>query len=153
MADAWDDSDDDWENDDDDDLDVRLGSLNVFEAEEDLAVKEKVHSVKQENETLRKKGNALAEKRKAEQERAEMEDLARKTIALEGEMELNMTADEQRSFRKQKMQETENALGDDLFGDIGDGPKDAQNVNENLVLGDMKDHLKHAQKVSAALKV
>jgi len=158
MADAWDDgSDDDWENDDEeDDFNARLNSLNVtnkqFEDEEDLAVKEKTVFAKQEHETFKKKGNALSAKKKAEQERLEAEEIARKTIALETEMESNMTADEQRAYRKKQMQETENALADDLFGDIDDEPKKMEVVNDKLVLNDVKDHLKHAQKVSAALK-
>lgn len=160
MGDAWDDSDDDWDNSDDDELDARLNSLGFddekkknFDEEEDLAVKEKAKNAKLEQEQLKKKGSALAQKKKEEQDRLEAEELARKTIALEAEMEANMTPDQLRAFQKQKMKETDDALGDDLFGDINGDRGRKADTDEKLELQNLKDHLKHAQKVTAALKV
>mmetsp|Transcript_13887 Transcript_13887/g.20497 ORF Transcript_13887/g.20497 Transcript_13887/m.20497 type:complete len:256 (+) Transcript_13887:91-858(+) len=158
MGDAWDDSDDDWDNDDDD-LDERLNSLGFdddkkkkFDEEEDLALKEKEKNAKLEHEQLKKKGSALVQKKKEEQERLEAEELARRTIELETEMEANMTPDQLRALQKQKMKETDDALGDDLFGDINADRGRKVETDDKLVLENLTDHLKHAKKVTAALK-
>lgn len=72
MGDNWDDSDDDWDvGSDDDELDKRLGLATkaetiapTFDDEEDLAVKEKAIQEKLAATVLKKKGNALNEKKK-----------------------------------------------------------------------------------------
>mmetsp|Transcript_7549 Transcript_7549/g.10813 ORF Transcript_7549/g.10813 Transcript_7549/m.10813 type:complete len:267 (+) Transcript_7549:233-1033(+) len=168
MADNWDDSDDDWDNDSDD-LDARL-NLNktgasaptpapVFDDEEDLAVVEKVQYQKASNAVLKAKGNALAEKKRAEQERKEEEELARKAMEIEAEMEANMSIDERRQLEKKRVEDADNALTDDLFGAVdnvskkeGAGGGKAMGAGDTVVLKDLKDHLKHATKVGQCLK-
>ena len=129
---AWDDSDDDWDkSDDDDELNARLGlstatapSANTVSApqfedeEEDLAVLEKARMEKASQVSLKKKGNALAAKKKAEEDRKEEEELARKAMELEAEMEANMTLDERRALERQRVEDADNALTDDLFGGV-----------------------------------
>lgn len=161
MTDNWDDSEDDWEASDDE-LDARLGlnklSTNdapAFDDEEDLAIKEKAMAEKAQQSDLKKKGNALQAKKKAEQERLEEEELARKAMALEAEMEANMTADELRALKRKQVEEADHALTDDLFGGVDSGPTGvkAAAADDTVVLVDLKDHLKHARKVSTAIKV
>lgn len=167
MADAWDDSDDDWDNsDDDDDLDARLGltpaaaPAPVFDDdEEDLAVIEAKRQMSSEQESLRSKGKALAAKKKAENDRKEEEELARKTMEMEAEMEANMTIDERRALEKRRVEEADNALTDDLFGaveSVGGGPGargKGMDAGDTVKMTDLKDHLKHARKVAQCLKV
>jgi len=171
MGDNWDDSDDDWDNsdDEDDELDKRLG-LNkkgetvapAFDDEEDLAVKEKVIQEKLANTVLKKKGNALNEKKRKEEERQEEEEIARKAMELENDMEENMTAEERRLLQKKRVEESGNALVDDLFGGADfdkntetdtSGPRGtAMNAGDTVKLTDLKDHLKHARKVAQCMK-
>jgi translation initiation factor 3 subunit J len=162
MTDNWDDSDDEWDVGNDDELDARLGLKNLSTAapqidddEEDLTLKEKELASKQEHAELKKKGTALAEKKKAEQERLEEEELARKAVELEAEMEANLSPDELRQLKRQQIEEADNALTDDLFGGVDDGAKGkaVAAAGETLVLKDLKDHLKHARKVANAIKV
>jgi len=161
MADNWDDSDDEWDVDVDAALDAKLGlkkDLPTFDDEEDLALKEKAERDRQEHAELKKKGTALAEKKRAEQERLEEEELARKVMELELEAESNMTPDELHAHKQRLIERADNALTDDLFGNVdnqaGRGGSAAAGADavDRLVLRDLKDHLKHARKVSAAIK-
>ena len=160
MTDNWDDSDDEWDASDDE-LDARLGldklSTNdnaAFDDEEDLAVKEKALAEKAKLSDLKKKGNALHAKKKAEEERAEEEELARKAMEMEAEMEANMTPEELRALKRKQVEDADHALTDDLFGGVDSGPSvKVAAADDTVSLVDLKDHLKHARKVSAAIKV
>ena len=161
----WDDSDDDWDNsDDDDDLNARLGLATAApaskapqfdEEEEDLAVMEKNQNDKLQQVSLKKKGNALAAKKKAEEDRKEEEELARKAMELEAEMEANMTIDERRALEKQRVEEADNALTDDLFGGVDNvaAKKSGVAAGDTVKMVDLKDHLKHARMVAKCMKV
>lgn len=161
MTDNWDDSDDEWDADDDE-LDARLG-LNklttnddapAFDDEEDLAVKEKALADKANLAELKKKGTALQKKKQAEQERLEEEELARKAMAMEAEIEANMTAEELRALKRKQVEDADHELTDDLFGGVDSGPKaQAMAAAETIELTNLKDHLKHARKVAQAIKV
>ena len=164
MADSWDDgSDDDWDVNDDD-LNARLGlkkvgqALPMFDDEEDLALKEKAVAENVQQQELKKKGTALMQKKADEQARKEAEELARKVVELEAEMEANMSPDERRAYERNRVEEADNALTNDLFGAV-----EAKTVHvaaagaaggssDVLVLKDIKDHLKHARKVAAAIR-
>jgi len=168
MSGNWDDSDDDWDKSDDE-LDARLSRLNVtpetaktsqFDDEEDLAVAEKEKQDKLNQIKLKNKGNALAAKKKAEEDRKEEEELARKAMILEAEMESKMTPQEIREMQNKRAEEADNALTDDLFGivkspgadrEVGAGGKVMQ-AGDAVKMTDLKDHLKHARKVSQCLK-
>jgi len=173
MADNWEDSGDDWDNssDDDEELDKRLGLINVgnantgknkFDDEEDLAVKEKEQRERNAKQTVRTKGNSLASKKAEEKERLEEEDLARKVMEIESNMEENMTSDERRLLEKKRVEESDNALTDDLFsgldnvrsksdsGSAGGGKK--ANAGDIVIMKDLKDHLKHARKIGQCVK-
>lgn len=163
MADNWDDSDDEWDVADDD-LDARLGlkkvqeNLPTFDDEEDLAIKDREAEANAQMVDLKKKGNALAEKRRAEKERLEEIELAKKAMELEAEVEQNMSPDELRKYKQRQIEEADNALTDDLFGAVDSKVgKSAATVaaaaaGDKIVLKDAKDHLKHARKVAQALK-
>lgn len=164
MSGAWDDSDDDWDKSDDE-LDARLG-LNTAPAapasafddeEEDLTLIEKKRQEAQNQESLRSKGKALAAKKQAEMDRKEEEELARKAMELEAELEANMTIEERRALEKKRVEEADNALTDDLFGNV-DAPVGGQgqgvmNAGDVVKMVDLKDHLKHARKVAQCMKV
>lgn len=164
MADAWDDSDDEWDNDDDD-IDARLNKLNVaptkteaapkFDDEEDLAKIEKEREEQLQLVELKKKGNALNDKKQAELDRKEEEELARKAMELEAELEANMDPDELKRLKRQQIEDADNALTDDLFGavDRHSQPVSAQAAGDKVVMKDLKDHLKHARKVATCMKV
>lgn len=165
MADAWDDSDDDWEKDDDE-LDARLQKVGiggasaaappVFDDEEDLALKEKEIKEKQTHQELKKKGNALLEKKMAEQERLIELEVARKAMEMEAELEANLSPDELRKLKQQQIEEADHDLTDDLFGGVDNQNKAKAAVasgSDKLVLKDLKDHLKHAKTVGLAIKV
>lgn len=159
MTDNWDDSDDDWDVDDDA-LDAKLGlskpAENNFDDEEDLALKEKADADLVSKDALKKKGSALAAKRKAEEERKLEIELARKELEYQAEMEAKMTPDELRAMERRRVEEADNALTDDLFGAVNKMTLDAkqgdQSGGDKLVLKDMKDHMKHARKVATCLK-
>jgi len=169
MSSNWDDSDDDWDKSDDE-LDARLGlvdnnattsSAPVFDdEEEDLGAIERKRLEDTKQESLRSKGKVLAAKKKAAEERKEEEELARKAMELEAELEANMTIDERRALEKQRVEEADNALTDDLFGAVeglkvssGGGPGGkAMGAGDTVKMTDLKDHLKHARKVSQCLK-
>lgn len=167
MSGNWDESDDEWDKSDDE-LDARLnllkvtpGSAPVFDDEEDLAVIEKERADKADKLLQKTKGNALAEKKKAEEDRKEEEELARKAMILEAEMEAKMTPQEIRELQNKRAEDADNALTDDLFGivkstggtgrEIGAGGK-AIEAGAAVKMVDLKDHLKHARKVSQCLK-
>ena len=163
----WDDSDDDWDNsDDDDELNARLGLATAApstskapqfdEEEEDLAVIEKNKKDQLQQVSLKKKGNALAAKKKAEEDRKEEEELARKAMELEAEMEANMTIDERRALEKQRVEEADNALTDDLFGGVDNVAAKKSGgaaAGDTVKMADLKDHLKHARMVAKCMKV
>jgi translation initiation factor 3 subunit J len=154
MADNWDDDDDDWDADDDE-IDKRLGLVKVdnqFDEEEDLALKEKEERDKLNQTELKKKGNALASKKAEERLRLEEEEIARKAMELEAEAEANLSPDELRKLKQKQIEEADNALNDDLFGNVDkSGPKSTVAAGDALVLKDMKDHLRHANRVGEAL--
>ena len=108
MGDNWEDgSDDEWDVDDAA-LDQKLGLNKVGEAlaatkfddEVDLAVIEKARAEKASFTELKKKGNALHEKKAAEKARLEEEEIVRKAMELEAEAEANMSPDERRAFQR-----------------------------------------------------
>lgn len=161
MTDNWDDSDDDWDVDDDA-LDAKLGlakepETNKFDDEEDLALKEKAAADKAAHETLKKKGSALAAKKKEEEDRKLELEIARKELEYQAEMEAKMSPDELRALERKRVEESDNALTDDLFGAVDkmtvSGKQAAQQAGDKVVMKDMKDHMKHARKVAECLKV
>ncbi|GMH49159.1 hypothetical protein TrRE_jg8458 [Triparma retinervis] len=160
MADAWDEgSDDDWENAGDD---IDLGGAaqppappSFEDEEEDLAVKEKAEAERMASVQLKKKGNALQMKKDAEENRRIEEEAARKAMELEADMEANMTIDERKALERKRIEDADNALTEDLFGGMSDGGKKSAGAADNsaaLVFKDLKDVLKHAKKVGAALR-
>ena len=163
MADSWDEgSDDEWDVNDDD-LNARLGlkkveqALPTFDDEEDLAVKEKAVAEKVQQQELKKKGNALMEKKAAEQARRDEEELARKVVEMEAELEANMTPDERRAYEQSRIEQADHALTNDLFGAVEAQTTAAaagtvSSSGDALVMKDLKDHLKHARKVATALR-
>jgi len=171
MSGNWDDSDDDWDKSDDDELEARLSRLNTGDVaaaptsntkpafddeEEDLAVAEKAKNEQIQHEKLKTKGKALAEKKRAEEERLLELEVARKAMELEAEQEANMTPDERRALERQRVEESDNAITDDLFGAVervsGGPSKKAMDAGDTVKLKDLKDHLKHARKVAQCLK-
>lgn len=158
MGDNWDDDDDDWDVDDDA-LDAKLGikkeeeDVPNFDEEEDLALAEKAAADKANQESLKKKGSALAAKKQAEKEQQEELEIARKAMELEAEMEANMTPDERRALERQRIEEADHALTDDLFGAVDKmSISKTQDAGDKVVMKDIKDHMKHARKVAACLK-
>lgn len=161
MTDNWDDSDDEWDVDDDA-LDAKLGITKndeapKFDDEEDLAVKEKQAADAARQVSLKKKGSALAAKKQAEKDAAEELEIARKAMELEAEMEANMTPDERARLERQRIEDADHALTDDLFGGVEklsvSVGKGAQQAGDKVVMKDMKDHMKHARKVAECMKV
>lgn len=160
MTDNWDDSDDEWDADDDE-LDKRLGLKKAEEAlptalEEDLTLKEKAELEAQEQVELKKKGTALAAKREAEKRRLEEIAIAKKAMEVEAEAESNLSLAELKALKQKQIEEADNALTDDLFGGHGggaggtNGSASGAAAGDKLVLHDVKDHLKHAHRVSEA---
>lgn len=164
---SWDDSDDDWDKSDSE-LDAALGltttpaptasSAPVFDDdEEDLAVIEKEAEEKAQKAQASTRGKKLAAKKAAEAEAKEEEELARKAMELEAELEANMTIDERRALERQRVEEADNALTDDLFGAVegvrgGPGAGKGMEAGDVVKMKDLKDHLKHARKVAQCLK-
>ena len=167
CADNWDDSDDDDWDVDDDALDAKLGlnkkaeseTVNHFDDEEDLALTEKAAQDKINSIALKKKGSALQAKKQAEKDRADDLEIARKALELEAEMEANMTIDERKIMERKRQEEAELEMMGDAFGGgvadggVGLGRKGAQQAGDQVVMKDMKDHMKHARKVADAMKV
>ncbi|KAG7343445.1 translation initiation factor eIF3 subunit [Nitzschia inconspicua] len=165
MTDNWDDgSDDEWDVDDDA-LDARLGinkdtnddDNNQFDDEVDLALKEKAAQDKANQETLKKKGSALAAKKLEEKNRKEELEIARKAMELEAEMESKLSVDERNALQRQRQEESELEMIDDAFGGgipdggVGTGPSQKQ-AGDKVVMKDMKDHMKHARRVAESMK-
>lgn len=166
MADNWDDSDEDAWDASDDELEQRLNNLNVTDApaaaapakfdddEEDLAVKERAQEEARKQEALKAKGSALAKKKAEAEARKEEEEIARQVLAMEAEMEANMTPDERRKLERERIEQADNALTDDLFGGMPDGgaANKVTSAGDKLVMKDLADHLKHARKVGTCVK-
>lgn len=165
MGDNWDDSDDDWDNASDD-LDAKLGLNKLstedddaapnFDDEEDIAVKEKERAAKASQAALKTKGNALKKKKELEEQRKMEEEVARQALEAEAEMEANMSTDERRALERQRVEEADNALTDDLFGGVdakvqGGSGGGAMGAGDAVKLKDLKDHLMHAKKVSQCI--
>jgi len=118
---------------------------------------EKAAADKANKEALKKKGSALAAKKKAEEDRQLEIELARKELEYQAEMEAKMTPDELRAMERRRVEEADNALTEDLFGAVEkmtiDAKKGDQAAGDKLVLKNMKDHMKHARKVATCFKV
>jgi Translation initiation factor eIF3 subunit len=171
MADNWDDGDDDDDWDvDDAQLDLKLGKTTAtaaavvptFDDEEDLAVTEKALLEKTAHIELAKKGHALAEKKALERAQQLEAELAKKAMALEAAAEESLTLEERRVRERQRVEEADHALTNDLFGAVErvSNPTtatDAATATSNGAqtqpppLKDMKDHLKYARTVATAL--
>jgi Translation initiation factor eIF3 subunit len=180
MADNWDDDDNDEWDVDDDELDQKLGikstvntnanatgnSTNAnaqFDDEEDLAVIEKARLEKASKVELAKKGRALLEKKAHERAQQEEEELVRKALLLEAAAEASMSPDELRAHQRNKVEEADHALTNDLFGAVESvnntksssstsaSTAASSSVSTNIALKDMKDHLKYARTVATAL--
>ncbi|KAL7565269.1 hypothetical protein ACA910_014562 [Epithemia clementina (nom. ined.)] len=159
MTDNWDDSDNEWDADDDE-LEKRLGLKKVEEAlptfdEEDLTLKEKAAQEAQQHDELKKKGTALMAKKEAEKRRLEEIAIAKKAMEVEAEAEANLSPEELKALKQKQIEEADNAITDDLFGGDGDakgGKAGDAGSGDALVLTDVKDHLKHALRVSEAFK-
>lgn len=161
MTDNWDDgSDDEWDVDDDA-LDAKLGikneePANQFDDEEDLALKEKADQDKANQESLKKKGSALAAKKLAEKNRLEELEIARKAMELEAEMESKLSVDDKKELEHQRQEESDMDFIDAFGGGLADGGvgvKGPQQAGDKVVLKDIKDHMKHARRVAEAMKV
>lgn len=171
MAD-WDDSDDDWDQSDDE-LDKKLGLATLDDKksvvpafddeEEDLTVKDKVADEKANAKLNKQKGSALANKKAAAKAQKDELELARKAMAMEAEMEANMTPEERRLMEKQREEDDAKAMADDLFGGVDDGPTigggsgvggsgKAMMSGDKVVLKDLKDHLRHAKKIGECIQ-
>lgn len=168
MGDNWDDSDDEWDiaSEDEDELDKRLGLTKSSEVkdefeDEDLTIKEKAEQEKFQQQSLKVKGKALAAKKQAEQDRKDEEELVRRAMELESEMEANMSIDERRALEKKRVEDADHSLTDDLFGgvdekmsaNVGAGTGGTINAGDVVKMKDLKDHLKHARKVAQCMKV
>lgn len=158
MGDNWDD-DDDWDVDDDA-LDAKLGIKKEeeetpnFDEEEDLTLTQKAADEKAKQENLKKKGSALAAKKQAEKDRQEELEIARKAMEMEAELEAKMSPDERRALERQRIEEADHALTDDLFGAVDKMTiSKTTAAGDKVVMKDVKDHMKHARKVAACLKV
>jgi len=154
MADWDDDGDDDWDNSDDD-MDARLGLTKGDEEEEDLAILEKNKSDKLDKALLKTKGNALAEKKRLEQERKQEDDIARKVAEMELERESKMTPDELKLLSREREEAAADQQIGDLFGGVDDNRQKviaATTTEYNLVMKDYKDYLKHARNTATAMK-
>ena len=84
--------------------------------------------------------------------------MARKAVELEAEAEANLSPQELKELKQQQIEEADHALTNDLFGAVENqstaaaaSTATAAAATDTLVLKDMKDHLKHARKVSECL--
>jgi hypothetical protein len=169
MPDAWDDGSDAgsdaWDVESDDAaLEAKLGlnklaaaETSNFDDDEDLNLKDKAAAESRSKAALKSKGKALAEKKAAEAERVEEEELARKVMQLEMEREARMTEDERKLLERQRVEESDASIANDLFGGIDDHKGNRSvpltGAADKIVLVDLKDHLKFAKKISACFKV
>ena len=160
MPSSWDDSDEEdvWDLSDDE-LDRKLNmqrvkaNLPTFDDEEDLAVKEKAEQEKLQKTILKKKGNALAAKKQAEKDRLEELEVARRAMELEAQAEANLSPDELRALKQRQIEEADNALTDDLFGGGSAAATTVRSAaGDQVVMTNLKDHLKHARKVAGCLR-
>jgi len=168
MPDAWDDGSDAgsdaWDVESDDAaLEAKLGlnklaaaETSNFDDDEDLNLKDKAAAESRSKAALKSKGKALAEKKAAEAERVEEEELARKVMQLEMEREARMTEDERKLLERQRVEESDASIANDLFGGIDDHKGNRSvpltGAADKIVLVDLKDHLKFAKKISACFK-
>lgn len=163
MADDWEDEDE-WDVDSNINLskqtpaDVKGKTDHGFEyddEEEDLALVDKQMAAKAEAALNKTKGKALLEKKRAEDERKEEMEIAKRALELEAEMEENMTLEERRLLEKERIESADNALTNDLFGASDGGPSKtgASEAGDIVKMKDLKDHLKHARKVAQCIKV
>lgn len=168
MGDNWDDSDDDWDkSDDDDELNRRLAGLATTGAaappafdddEEDLTLKDKAADERANAKVNKAKGSALAKKKEADAAAKEELELAKKAMAMEAEMEANMTPEERRRLALEREEEDGMQLADALFGgpDKTKGPAGdrgkAMMSGDKVMMKDLKDHLRHAKKVGECIK-
>jgi len=166
--DNWDDSGDDWDADSDAEIDFssklnlpKSSAAPAFDDEEDLAVKEQLANKKFEQTALRTKGNALADKKRKEKEQKEELELAKRAMELDLEREKTMTADERRVMERQRVEEGDDELIDDLFGGVDKVPSGrgsavagggAAAAGDTVVMKDLKAHLKHARKVGQCIQ-
>ena len=161
MADNWDD-DDEWDADDDE-IDKKLGlkkstdAKPAFDDEEDLALQEKQQADAAEHAKNKAKGTALAAKKKAEQDKKDQLEIARRAAELEALEEANMTSDELKLKERMRIEQADNDNISDLFGGIDESSGKGVTVDpvsgDKLVLKDLPSHLKHARKVATAMKV
>jgi translation initiation factor 3 subunit J len=160
MGDNWDDGEDEWDVDDDA-LDAKLGikkeddNAGNWDDEEDLAVKEKEAQEKAKQADLKKKGSALQAKKQAEKDRLEEIEIAKRAMELEAELEAKLSPEERRALERQRIEEADHELTDDLFGAVDKMTvtDTAQSAGDKVVMKDMKDHMKHARKVADCMKV
>jgi len=159
MADDWEDEDE-WDVDSDINLSKNVPAVNKTDNdfdddEEDLALVDKQNAAKAEAAINKTKGKALLEKKRAEEERKEEMEIAKRALELEAEMEENMTLEDRRLLEKQRIESADNALTDDLFGQTDEGQPKAGNsdAGDAVKMKDLKDHLKHARKVAQCIKV
>ena len=170
MADAWDEGSDAgsdaWDIESDDEaLEAKLGlnkvsatNATAFDDEEDLAVKEKAEEAVRSKAVLKTKGKALAAKKAAEAERKEEEELARKVMDFELELEGSMAAEERKLLERRRIEEADAAIANDLFGGVDDHKVcdvagSTMEAGDTVKMVDLKDHLKHAKKVGNSIKV
>ena len=161
MADDWDD-DDEWDADDDE-IHKKLGLTKstdakpAFDDEVDLAVQEKQQAEAAEHAKNKAKGTALAAKKKAEQDKKDQLEIARRAAELEALEEANMTPDELKLKERMRIEHADNQNISDLFGGIDDtkgkGTAAETVSGDKLVLKDLPSHLKHARKVATAMRV
>jgi len=136
MGDEWD--DDEWDVDD-----SQLDSLNAQEdeEEEDLAVKEAELAKKLEAVELKKKGNARLQKEEEAKTKALEAKAAKKALALEAELEANMSPTERARLEEERAaDDAMEAFGGPTVGNLG-ADKYA-GAGDKVVLKDLKDHLK-----------
>jgi hypothetical protein len=169
MPDAWDDGSDAgsdaWDVDSDDAaLEAKLGlnkltaaDVSNFDDEEDLALKDKAAEETRSKAVLKTKGKALAEKKAAEAERAEEEELARRVMQLEMEHEAKLTAEERKLLERKRIEEADASIANDLFGGVDDRKGNRMlpltGAADTVIMVDLKDHLKYAKKIGTCIKV
>ena len=81
-------------------------------------------------------------------------------MALEAEMEANMTVEERRQLQRDREEADAKAMADDLFGGVDDrksagirGSGKAMQSGDKVVMNDLKDHLRHAKKIGECIQV
>ena len=76
-------------------------------------------------------------------------------MELEAEMESKLSPDERRALERQRIEDADHALTDDLFGAVEQMTvsSKSQGAGDKVVMKDMKDHMKHARKVAECMKV